>query len=106
MLKQLTWHYVIENPNLASLRYGQTQVIAKIFDVFMNALGMHKRSRDTQIFPIAYRERLEDSRYQSERDQVRTVIDLIASMTEQQVLKMYQRLMGVALGSALDPINL
>jgi dGTP triphosphohydrolase len=38
---------------------------------------------------------------QSEDDRVRAIVDLIAGMTEQQAIQMYQRLAGISLGSVL-----
>ena len=61
------------------------------------------------MLPEGYREelyRIEDEGEDKEQERTRIVVDLIASMTEQQALKMYQRLIGVSLGSVLDPTAL
>jgi len=106
ILKQLTWHYVIENPALETQQYGIRRVIEYLFEAFMNAADSPRR---WTMFPAGYREelhRIEQCGTEMEIERVRTVIDLIASMTEQQALKMYQRLTGVSLGSVLDPTAL
>lgn len=109
MLKQLTWNYVIENPALKTQQHGQKQVIKELFDVFMNAANSNGNSKTNwTMFPVGYREELEKTEGvdNAEKERTRIVADLIASMTEQQALKMYQRLTGVSLGSVLDPTSL
>lgn len=106
VLKQLTWHYVIENPALETQQYGIRRVIEKLFEAFMDAASSQSK---WTMFPLGYREELERIEEQSENkehERIRTVVDLIASMTEQQALKMYQKLMGISLGSVLDPTAL
>lgn len=106
ILKQLTWHYVIENPALETQQYGIRRVIEKLFEAFMDAAS--SQSKWTML-PEGYREelyRIEEEGEDKEQERIRIVVDLIASMTEQQALKMYQRLIGVSLGSVLDPTAL
>ncbi len=105
-MKQLTWQYVIENPALKTQQYGVRQVIEKLFEVFIDAASSRK---NWNMFPVGYREeleRIEELSEDRENERIRTVVDLIASMTEQQALKIYQKLMGISLGSVLDPTAL
>lgn len=109
MLKQLTWNYVIENPALETQQHGQKRVIRELFEVFMDASSPNSSSKTNwTMFPVEYREELEKTEGldNAEKERTRIVADLIASMTEQQALKMYQRLTGVSLGSVLDPTSL
>jgi dGTPase len=108
ILKQLTWHYVIENPALETQQYGIRRVIETLFEAFSDAASSRRK---WTMFPEGYREELqkiEDRVMEGdkEKERIRTVVDLIASMTEQQALKMHQRLIGVSLGSVLDPTAL
>ena len=89
MLKALTWYYVIDNPALAAQQHGQRRVIRFLFDTFLHAAS---RPRTEAIFPTAYKERLDNSG--DETDKIRVVVDLIASMTEGQVINSYQVLAG------------
>ena len=99
MLKELTWTYIIESPALASQQYGQRRVIAKLFEIYMDAATGQKHQ---SIFPPYYRRNSEAS---AEQDGVRrTVIDLIAGMTEEQALAIHNRLTGVSLGSGLEDL--
>jgi dGTP triphosphohydrolase len=52
------------------------------------------------IFPEYFRELLHEDLTNELR--VRLVIDLIASMTERQIIDMYHRLTGLTQGSALE----
>ncbi|HEY7034582.1 MAG TPA: hypothetical protein VH482_24810 [Thermomicrobiales bacterium] len=99
MLKGLTWHYVIENRALTTQRFGQRALITSLFETFCQAAASRD---DWHVFPAAYREAL----FQGNDDAtvLRTVADLISSMSEQQVVEVHQRLTGHSLGSAMDPI--
>jgi dGTPase len=103
ILKQLTWLYVIEAPGLAVQQHAQQRAIEYLFSVFKNETEKHHPSR---LLPPYYRERLEEIRKQDNIESAsrRLVADLIAGMTEGQVVALYQRLNGIVLGSALDHI--
>jgi dGTPase len=103
MLKQITWHYVITNPALATQQHGQREVIRTLFRIYRMAASDGKRGE--ALFPIAFRDRLARTKKMYERDEsalTRLVVDLIASMTEYQALRVFQKLTGVIPGSALD----
>ena len=99
MLKGLTWQYVIESPALITQRYGHKRLIRSLFDTLCDA-GTAKQDR--RVFPEFYRELLGES--PDDATILRTVADLIASMTESQVVALHHRLTGIAFGSTLDPI--
>jgi dGTPase len=100
MLKELTWVYVIEAPALVSQQFGQRYAIRKLFNIYRDAAQEPKRQN---LFPAFYRDALDDAKG-DEKQVKRTVIDLIAGMTEAQALAMYTRLVGVSVGSGLEEI--
>ena len=106
VFKQLTWYYVINNSALASQQFGQRRIIRELFEIFHNAV--EKRLLD--IFPPSYRGRLneliEDCRYDLQEERIRLIADLLAGMTENQAMLMYQRLTGIHPGTVLDRILL
>lgn len=100
ILKELTWVYVIEAPALVSQQFGQRHAIKTLFEIYMEASTNAKRR---SIFPASYRDAID----QAEKDSGelrRIVIDLIAGMTENQAIAMYNRLIGVSVGSGLEEI--
>lgn len=99
MLKGLTWQYVIESRALITQRYGQKQIIRSLFNTLCDA---GSSTSDRRIFPEFYRELLGQN--PDDVIIIRTVADLISSMTEPQVVALQHRLAGVSLGAALDPI--
>lgn len=104
MLKELTWTYVIRNPRLATQQHGQRKVIRDLFGYF---LGAAKDAPSRTIFPVPYREQMEQLEQEYavgdiEKARVRAVIDLIAGLTEQTALDMHRRLTGVSSGSITD----
>lgn len=104
MLKGLTWHYVIESRPLSNQRFGERQIIASLFRIFLAAVGTQGHRDDWSIFPEYYREMLEDAGPDpSNDDAVRIVIDLISSLTEAQAIETYLRLTGFSRGSIMDP---
>ncbi len=104
LLKELTWCYAIDNPSLAGHQFGQRKVIRTLFEIFSEAA----RQRDWGLFPAQFREEAEDV-LQAEGDLpparcARLVADTITTMTDQQAVRLYQRLTGFSLGSVRDPI--
>lgn len=100
ILKELTWVYVIEAPSLTSQQFGQRYAVRKLFEIYMDAASGKVKQN---LFPAFYREAIEAAG--SDEGQLkRTVIDLIAGMTEDQALAMYNRLTGVSVGSGLEEI--
>ncbi len=107
MLQELTWHYVINNPSLASQQYGQRKVICELMSVYMDAAN--RASPEWKVFPHRYQQELIDLAKAWGNDiphdlRVRTAADTVASMTDLEALRVYQRFSGVLPGSVLEPI--
>ena len=100
VLKQLTWHYVIDNVALASQQYGQRRIIRELFEIFADAC----ESGQLDIFPPSHRELLEQTGNGTKGSRLRIVADLLSGMTEQQAIAMHQRLTGVSLGTVMNAI--
>ena len=64
IFKQLLWYYVINGAALAPQQYGQRRIIGELFAIFHGELG----SKSLGIFPVGYRERLEDLRESGQSD--------------------------------------
>ena len=106
MLKELTWHYVIKNPSLASQQYGQRKIIRELFSVYMDAAN--RASPAWAIFPPRFQQELFDLAADHGNDiphdlRSRTAADTIASMTDSEALRVYQRFSGILPGSVLEP---
>ena len=103
ILKELTWHYVINDPALANQQCGYRRVIRELFQTFLEAT---EHEEHWKMFPIGSRELLEELKnpHQKKAERVRIVVDLIAGLSEQQALEMYQRLTGISFGSMLRAI--
>jgi dGTPase len=95
MLKQLTWHYVILNPALATQQNGQQRLIRTLFTTFNHAA----RRNEFKIFPFAIRDQLQTAC--DNAGKTRIVLDYIASMTERQAHNLCLKLIGQSPGSAL-----
>ena len=89
LLKELTRYYVIEHPRVVSVRAGQRRMLEKLFKIYVEVIGSNK-ARDRALLPQATRDRLG-----SGDSPERLAADLLASMTERQVVQNYQRLMGL-----------
>jgi dGTPase len=99
ILKELTWTYVIEAPNQGLQREGQRTVIRRLFEVYSDAITSPKT---WTIFPPYYREALEMANTAVEKK--RTVIDLIAGMTEPQVVDAYRQVVGAWSSQSLEDV--
>lgn len=104
MLKQLTWHYVIKNPALATQQHGQTRIIRALFDAFYRA-ATSSTHRNLDLFPISVRENLdplvEQKSEENRKEITRLILDFIASLTEEQAVSTCHRITGITLGSSL-----
>ena len=89
MLKELTWHYVILNNELATLQHGQTQTVRIVFETMFSAA----KDNRWKLFPPAYQEELDAAKGDSLL-QTRVVVDYVASMTEHEVARVYALLTG------------
>jgi dGTPase len=87
ILQAVTKYYVIDHPRIVSVREGQREMLAKLSEIYTEAID-GKRNR--ALVPEGTRDRLE-----SGDEVLRLVADLLAAMTERQVVQNYQRLMGI-----------
>lgn len=105
LLKEITAHYVIRHPALATMQHGERQVVRDLF-----AALCQDASGERQLMPIGFREILEDEeRGIREPDNLvpvraRVVADVISGLTEAQALQLHGRLMGHSPGSLLDRV--
>jgi dGTPase len=99
ILKELTWTYVIEAPNQGLQREGQRSVIKRLFEVYSDAAHSERTST---IFPPYYREELKEADTPLQR--TRTVVDLIAGMTEPQAVEAYRQVIGAWPSPSLEDV--
>jgi len=111
LFKQLTWHYVIHDPALATMQVGQACVVNELFDELLTWLDQADADGTWYRLP----KRLWDlyqrtggepghDRYVSKAArQGRSVADYISSLTESQTVDLYERLKGSGVHSVTDP---
>ena len=90
---------MIEAPSQSLQREGQRTLINRLFEVYTDALASEKT---WNIFPPYYREELRDAPSVAERK--RTVVDLIAGMTEPQVIEAYRQVIGAWPSQSLEDV--
>ena len=108
MLKQLTWHYVINSPDLATIQEGQKHIIQELFRYLV---AWASREKNTARLPTRFREtlkaiRLDDEAkaalgHEDEKIFARAAADYVASLTEAQAVELYGRLFGFTRSSVL-----
>lgn len=88
MLKQLTWHYVILNTDLATVQFGQRRMVATLFDILFDAAekGVTK-SFHWKLFPRRFEELLAAT--STSEGRARVTADYVSSMTEREVDQLY-----------------
>ncbi|MFN0093202.1 MAG: deoxyguanosinetriphosphate triphosphohydrolase family protein [Dehalococcoidia bacterium] len=107
VLKGLTQHFVIGSPRLATLQYGQREVIRAIFRAYLDD-ALEPRPR---LFVLGWAEALASQLAQSKDDKdrrvlaARVVADFIAGLTEPQALALHARLTGSPVASLFDPVH-
>jgi len=111
LFKQLTWHYVIHDPALATLQEGHVEVVNNLFNDLFTWLG--RAEVDKSMFRLPQRlldlygltasEPGRDAYNGPEPRQARAVADYIASLTETQAIDLHERLRGTGRHSVSDP---
>jgi dGTPase len=99
ILKELTWHYVIDNPRFATEQFGKKRIIETLFDVFAEAALTKKR---WNMFPIALQEQLEEGSVSLGR----CVADYIWSLGEQRAVHLASELGGLRLEPVMTGVAL
>lgn len=103
VLKQLTWHYVILNNDLATVQDGQKKIVRQVFEI----LEEDSRSTNKKLFPPFYEIELKELRVKDEQSEVgldenhlrlRLVVDYISGMTEKEIVNLHSKVMGVKVG--------
>ncbi len=95
MLKELTWHYVILNNELATVQFGQRQAVRTVFETMLEAAEDEKA---WNLFPPLYQEELSEAK-DDESLRKRIVVDYVASMTEHELARIHAALTGKSLVS-------
>jgi dGTPase len=95
-LAQLTWQYVIKNPDLATRQAGQAVVLQFLFDRFLEAV----EKGEELLIPGPLRDSA--AKVSTKNEKVRLVADCIASLTEGQAYRFHRTLSGYDSGSILD----
>lgn len=108
MLKQLTWHYVINSPDLATIQEGQKRIIKDLFEYLIKWASWETNA---DRLPTRFRENLKTIRRDDEAKaalgedegklRCRAAADYVASLTEAQVIELYGRLFGHSRSSIL-----
>ncbi len=96
ILKQLTWHYVIENPALIAVQEGQRRCLAVIIESMIE-----DADREGNLFPENHKEMLSNNCSVG-----RVVADYVSSLTERQAYALYRKLMGISETSILEVISI
>ena len=92
MLKELTWHYVILQNELATHQQGQRKVVERVFRDLRSAADDKK---SLNIFPPFFKEEIRGADGDPMKI-TRSVADHIAGMTEKEILRTYHALSGPA----------
>jgi dGTPase len=94
LLKQLTWHYVINRPSLALQQESEKEIVRGLFDFFKRA-AMTKKPSEMRFFPRSLVERLSGPPG-DEGHVIRCIADFVAGMSDSEAAEMYQRLHGMS----------
>ena len=96
MLKELTWHYVIRRPALATQQAGQKKIIEGLFKIYSDALARG----DFNLIPPWFK--VDRTALQTDAQIARMSGDIISTLTDGQAHLQYLRLNGIAPGSIRD----
>ena len=111
LFKQLTWHYVIHDPALATMQVGQERIVHELFSDLLSWLDDAEKDKTEfrlpkRLWDMYVRTATEPGhdRYSGRvARQRRSVADYIASLTETQAVDLHGRLRGSGAHSVTDP---
>ena len=106
----LTRHYVFEDPALLAQQHGHKRVVKELFSTLYHAT--EQDSDYQEMIPKPFNEKIDVIHSQAHNHsdidantlRARIVADIIANMTEQQVLDLYGRVTGHSPGLVTDRI--
>jgi len=109
-LQRLVWKYVINSDRLATQQHGQREVIVTLFNTYFDAIINDPRKEAPRILPGSFASEplplsstpLHPGELNHHARVARIAADAVASFTDAQAVKVYQRLLGVASGSVTD----
>lgn len=108
VLKQLTFHYVIDHPALALQQETEKKIIRGLFEVFSSAVIDEKTP--PQFIPDQLKEHLEcEAGGQGKAEKakkIRCVADFIAGMSDNEAVEMYQRLNGMSVSRSIGAFRI
>ena len=96
LLKEFTWHYIIENRDLALPQAGQRKAVRTVF----RKLLLAAKRRELHFFPAVIRESLDWEQIMENivgggsNLVVRLVADYIAGMTEKELMRVFRAMEG------------
>ena len=93
LLKALMSYYVFESPALLSQQAGHRTIIRTLFDAIFEATGTvnGKPHKNRALIPPRFHSQLEGEEIK-EHHRGRCAADVVASMSEEHALKLYQRI--------------
>ena len=98
ILKYLTRKYVIDAPGLSAQRFGHQRIIEDLFDAYCDIGPQGAQNATPLNTPFFDREIYEDCH------SARRTADFIASLTEDQAVRLYKRITGQSLDSIHQPV--
>ncbi|WP_420624455.1 deoxyguanosinetriphosphate triphosphohydrolase family protein [Candidatus Poriferisodalis sp.] len=98
ILKYLTRKYVIDAPSLNAQRYGHRRIITELFDAYCD-IGSKSGPNSTPLNTPFF-----DRKFYLECHSARRAADFIASLTDDQAIRLYRRITGQSLDSIHLPI--
>lgn len=90
ILKELTWFYVIDRQDLATVQEGQRRLIRGLCEGFLDAAAQDR----PYLFPALEQEALQQAR--TPAAEVRVVCDFVGRLTEARATELHRRLIGVS----------
>ena len=88
ILQEMTWVYVIENPELAIVQHGQRRIIRKVFETLLEEASAKKWN----LFPHGFYEFISAQPDTSRLE--RHVADFISGLTERQLIRFHRKITG------------
>jgi dGTPase len=93
--QRLVWVFVISNPRLATIQYGQGEAIKSLLEIYRSAVVDACAKKGHDLIPPRFLIGLDHLDAKDDDGITRLAVDIVASLTDDQAIVLHRRFAGI-----------